>query len=122
MRPKGAFSCTSNINIVIVYLNKFILMLMLTDRVQTELELLERHIIILACVIQKGPIGIIKLSEEVNIPSHKVRYSLRVLEQERLIIPSTQGAIATDDAKHLIKHIDSTIDSLREKIDNIDKT
>jgi len=98
------------------------LVLMLTDRVQTELELLERHIIILTCVIQKGPIGIIKLSEEVNIPSHKVRYSLRVLEQERLINPSTNGAIATDDAKDLIRHIDSTIDNLREKIDNIDKT
>ena len=92
---------------------------MLTDRVETELELLERHIIILNKVLRKGPIGIIKLSEETGIPNHRVRYSLRVLEQERLIIPSTLGAITTDEANTFLKRFDAIISGLREKIDYI---
>ena len=93
---------------------------MLTDRIQTELELLERHIIILKCVIRIGPIGIMKLSEETGIPGHRVRYSLRVLEHERLITPSTQGAVATEDAKDFMRGFDLIINSLRKKIDNIE--
>lgn len=92
---------------------------MITDRVETEIELLERHIIILSNVIKKGPIGIMKLSEETGIPNHKVRYSLRVLEQERMIIPSTVGAIATDEAREFMKNYKSNITSLRKKIDRI---
>ena len=72
---------------------------MLTGRVQHELELLKRHIIILKKVMDSGPIGIIKLSTETGIPDHLVRYSLRVLEQQGLIEPSTQGAVATMSAK-----------------------
>jgi predicted transcriptional regulator len=68
---------------------------MLTGRVQHELELLKRHIIILKKVMESGPIGIMKLSLETGIPDHLVRYSLRVLEQQGLIAPSTQGAIAS---------------------------
>ncbi len=72
---------------------------MLTGRVQHELELLKRHIIVLKKVMESGPIGIMKLSLETGIPDHLVRYSLRVLEQQGLIEPSTQGAVATRSAK-----------------------
>jgi predicted transcriptional regulator len=72
---------------------------MLTGRVQHELELLKRHVIVLNKVIESGPIGIMKLSLETGIPDHLVRYSLRVLEQQGLIAPSTQGAVATMSAK-----------------------
>lgn len=92
---------------------------MLTDRVETELELLERHIIILDDVIKKGPIGIMKLSEETGIPNHRVRYSLRVLEQERLIAPSTLGAVATDEAVELMNGFESVVKRLRDKIDRL---
>ena len=50
-------------------------------------------------VMESGPIGIMKLSLETGIPDHLVRYSLRVLEQQGLIEPSTQGAVATRSAK-----------------------
>ncbi|MCL7412525.1 MAG: hypothetical protein M8353_02780 [ANME-2 cluster archaeon] len=92
---------------------------MLTDRVEAELELLERHIIILNAVIRKGPIGIMKLSEETGIPNHRVRYSLRVLEQERLIAPSTQGAVAPEEARKFMGDFDTCIVHLRKKIDDI---
>jgi len=72
---------------------------MLTGRVQHELELLKRHVIVLRKVMESGPIGIMKLSLETGIPDHLVRYSLRVLEQQGLIEPSMQGAVATESAK-----------------------
>lgn len=72
---------------------------MLTGRVQHELELLKRHVIVLRKVIEVGPIGIMKLSLETGIPDHLVRYSLRVLEKQGLITPSTQGAVAARSAK-----------------------
>ena len=46
-------------------------------------------------VIENEPIGIVKMSNETGYPHHKVRYSLRVLEEENLIEPSSQGAITT---------------------------
>ncbi len=52
---------------------------MLTGRVQHELELLKRHVIVLKKVMESGPIGIMKLSLETGIPDHLVRYSLHVL-------------------------------------------
>ena len=68
----------------------------LTDRIQSELELLERHVMILKIILKEQPIGIIRLSEQSRFPQHKVRYSLRILEQEGLIHPSPDGAIATE--------------------------
>ena len=92
---------------------------MLTDGVESELELLERHIVILKVVIEKGPIGIMKMSEETGIPNHRVRYSLRVLEHENLIIPSTSGAVATDNAREFIRGFGSVITRLTEKMKDI---
>ncbi len=92
---------------------------MLTDGVESELELLERHIIILKVVIRNGPIGIMRMSEETGIPNHRVRYSLRVLEHENLIIPSTSGAIATDEAREYIMGFESVITRLTEKMNDI---
>jgi len=92
---------------------------MLSDGVESELELLERHIIILKVVIKNGPIGIMKMSEETGIPNHRVRYSLRVLEHESLIIPSTSGAVSTDEAREYIMGFESVITRLTEKMNDI---
>ena len=48
----------------------------LTEKVSGELEMLQRHLVILKQVVENEPIGILKLAEETKIPSHKVRYSL----------------------------------------------
>ncbi len=92
---------------------------MLTGRVQHELELLKRHVIVLNKVIESGPIGIMKLSLETGIPDHLVRYSLRVIEQQGLIAPSTQGAVATRSANEAyIKFRDelARIEAMTEEI------
>ncbi|MDD5473220.1 MAG: hypothetical protein PHU34_03620 [Candidatus Methanoperedens sp.] len=87
---------------------------MLTRRVQHELELLKRHIIILKKVMESGPIGIMKLSLETGIPDHLVRYSLRVLEQQGLIAPSTQGAVATKSAQDAYSQLKSELEKIGE--------
>ncbi len=92
---------------------------MLTARVHQELELLKRHIIILKKVIESGPIGIMKLSLETGIPDHRVRYSLRVLEQKGLIVPSSQGAVAARSAKEAFSEFKAELEKIQEAAQEI---
>ncbi len=94
---------------------------MLTRRVLHELELLKRHVIILKKVMESGPIGIVKLSSETGIPTHLVRYSLRVLEQEGLITPSTQGAVATKSAGKAYSKLMSELEKIGDIKEQIKK-
>lgn len=94
---------------------------MLTGRVQHELELLKRHVIVLKKVIDSGPIGILKLSLETGIPDHLVRYSLRVLEQQGLIAPSTQGAVATKSAEVAYSEFMAELGKIREMTADIER-
>jgi len=87
---------------------------MLTEKVKRELEMLKRHLVILKCVVENEPIGILKLAEETDIPGHKVRYSLRVLEQEGLIAASPPGAITTDKTTAFLKELKSSINQLQK--------
>ena len=68
----------------------------LTGVIETELEILKRHIHMLKVLQDNQPMGIIKLSELTKDPQHMVRYSLRILEQDGLIEPSAHGAVTTD--------------------------
>ncbi len=74
--------------------------------------MLRRHLIILKQVVENEPIGILKLAEETKIPSHKVRYSLRILEHEGLIAASAPGAITTERTKPFLDELDSLIEKL----------
>ncbi|VVB84878.1 Uncharacterised protein [uncultured archaeon] len=94
---------------------------MLTGRVQHELELLKRHIIVLKKVMESGPIGIMKLSDETGIPDHLVRYSLRVLEQQGLIAPSTQGAVATRSANEAFVELKTELTRIGVVIEEINR-
>jgi len=87
----------------------------LTSVIETELDILKRHINVLQTLEKNQPMGIIKLSELTNYPQHMVRYSLRILEQDRLIEPSPQGAVTTDK-------VGKTMNTLNETLDNIIKT
>ncbi len=75
---------------------------MLISKIELELEMLERHLLILKYVIKEEPIGIMKLAEITKLPKHKVRYSLRVLEHEGLIGPSMHGAVTTDKTRPFV--------------------
>ncbi|MGC9308573.1 MAG: hypothetical protein ACP5FL_07335 [Thermoplasmatota archaeon] len=88
----------------------------LSERLQTELGLLERHIQMLQVIRDEGPVGIIKLSEHTGFPQHKVRYSLRVLEGEGLIRPSPRGATITDRAPEFIIEFKEMLEAMEEKV------
>jgi predicted transcriptional regulator len=92
---------------------------MLTGRIQHELELLKRHVIILKKVMESGPIGIMRLSLETGIPDHLVRYSLRVLEQQGLITPSPQGAVVTKSAEEAYSGFNAELEKIRKATEEI---
>lgn len=94
---------------------------MLTEKVSGELEMLGRHLIILKCVVENEPIGILKLAEETKIPSHKVRYSLRVLEHEGLIAASAPGAVTTQRTKPFLNELESMIEKLMDRVASLKK-
>ncbi len=81
--------------------------------------MLERHLQVLKMVIENEPIGIVKMSNETGYPHHKVRYSLRVLEEENLIEPSSQGAIKTERTDEFVEDLDEKLDDIVGKLDEM---
>jgi predicted transcriptional regulator len=94
----------------------------LTSVIETELDILKRHIKILQTLKEKQPIGIIKLSELTDYPQHMVRYSLRILEQDNLIEPSPQGAVTTDDVEKTMELLKKTLKKIDDTTKNLIKT
>ncbi|MFB6254209.1 MAG: hypothetical protein ABEI06_06350 [Halobacteriaceae archaeon] len=89
------------------------------DRLEKEVDMLERHLEVLRMVIENEPIGIVKMSNETGYPHHKVRYSLRVLQEEDLIEPSSQGAITTDRTQEFVEELDEKLRDTVEKLENM---
>lgn len=97
----------------------------LTSKLEFEIELLQRHIQILKAVMENQPIGIIRLSVLTKIPQHRVRYSLRILEQEGLIVPTPDGAKTTEKLNNFREVLNSILSDLSETVkelqDSIEK-
>lgn len=91
----------------------------LTGKAINEIVLIKRHIEILNLVQKKRSIGIMKISEILKIPTHKVRYSLRILEKEGLIEASITGAKTTYKVPEELKNIDTNLDEMIERIKEI---
>ena len=89
------------------------------DRLEKEVDMLERHLQVLKMVIESEPIGIVKMSNETGYPHHKVRYSLRVLEEENLIEPSSQGAITTERTDEFVAELDGKIDDINATLNEM---
>ncbi len=71
----------------------------------------------LKAIMEKDePIGIIRLSDELNLPQHKVRYSLRILEQEGLIIPTPDGAKTTEKVEGFLDHLQDVLDEMNHTV------
>ena len=83
-------------------------------KIKDDIELMGRHLEVLSTVVVDQPIGIIKLSETLDLPQHRIRYSLRVLEGLGYIRASPTGAVATDKAQELFSNIDDDIDNIIE--------
>ena len=91
------------------------------EKLVDELELLERHILMLKITKENEPVGIIRLSEILGIPKHKVRYSLRLLEKEGLISPSTEGARVTEKYDGYMKEVASKLDDIVKMVERLKK-
>ncbi len=81
-------------------------------KMKDEIELLSRHVIVIRAVMEHQPIGIMKLSELLDLPFHRIRYSLRVLEQLGYIRATPAGAMATPQTEDLLCHLDDNLDDL----------
>jgi len=92
------------------------------DSVFEEIELIGRHIDMLKVTKEMQPIGIIRLSEVLGIPKHKVRYSLRILEKEGLIIATNEGAMVSDKYEKFMKDVPGQLEELMIHISKIDKS
>ncbi|HYM40445.1 MAG TPA: hypothetical protein VEY12_09980 [Thermoplasmata archaeon] len=94
----------------------------LTSKIEAEIRLLQRHVAMLKAIMENQPIGIIRLSELLNFPQHKVRYSLRILEQEGLIKPSPEGAVTTDKLEEFLDYLKGVLDSMSTTVVELRKT
>ena len=81
-------------------------------KMKDEIELVSRHLDVARAVADHQPIGIMKLSELLDLPSHRIRYSLHVLEQEGYIRASQEGAVATPQAMELFQNLNENIDDI----------
>ena len=89
------------------------------DRLENEIEMLERHLEVLNAVVIGEPIGISKLSEVTGHSKYKVRYSLRILEQEGLIKPSPYGAITSSRISEFVQNYEQLLDQFLRKLSEV---
>ena len=91
----------------------------LVDRIEEELELLARNVEILEKLSKSPPIGIIRLSEALQLPIHKTRYSLHLLEREGVIQPSADGAVVTDKAVEFWANLNQSLARMSAVIERL---
>jgi predicted transcriptional regulator len=89
------------------------------NRTVDEVNLMQRHIEMLKVTKEFQPVGIIRLSEILGIPKHKVRYSLRLLEQEGLIIATSDGARVSDKYEEFMNDLPGYLDNLVERVNRV---
>lgn len=89
------------------------------SRLEEEVEVLDRHLHVLKTVIANEPIGIAKMSTKLGYPRHKVRYSLRMLEEAEFIEPTDLGAVTTDQAELFVETLTEDIDASIDKLDSM---
>lgn len=91
----------------------------MVERLENQVEKEQRDVRILRAVIEGGPIGIVRLSQETDLPEHKVRYSLRMLEEDGLIEPTPDGAVAVEGIAADVEEINAGIDRLVARLEGL---
>jgi len=90
-------------------------------KLKHEVEMTLRHFRVLKAVKENQPIGIFRLSEILNMPKHRVRYSLRVLEHSGVIEPSQHGAIIPEGAEERIRKMKEDLKEIKKYLEEIEK-
>ena len=73
---------------------------------------LHRHFKIFKIVKENGPIGIIKIARLSGYRIHEVRYSLKMLQNLKIIKATTKGAAVTKDWCRLFKKMHDDLSAL----------
>ena len=89
------------------------------SKIEWEAELLGRHLSVMRVVAKSGPIGIMKLTEELSQPQHRIRYSLRVLDKMQYIKATPDGAVATPKSYDMLKNFDTELDGLIRQLSTL---
>lgn len=87
------------------------------QRLADQLEKESRDLRVLEAVIEHQPIGIVRLSDETGIPEHKVRYSLRMLENDGLVEATQQGAVPGEEIGSRVEELNTGLDDLIERLE-----
>ncbi len=93
---------------------------MVFRKLKAEAEIVLRHLEVMRTVMEKQPVGIFKLSDILNMPKHRVRYSLRVLEQSGIIVPTQYGAMIRDEGYDKIEEMKKEIEDIKNLIGQIE--
>jgi predicted transcriptional regulator len=93
----------------------------LAGKTSKDLDLLQRHINMLQIVAENEPIGIIKLAEMLELPHHKVRYSLRLLEKDGLIKASSAGARTTKKVAPFLEEMVGNLAAMGEAVKQVQR-
>jgi len=91
----------------------------MVERLTKQVEKEKRDMQVLQTVVDAGPIGIVRIAETTDIPEHKVRYSLRMLENDGLVEPTPNGAIPAEDLHEQAQSINEGIDHLIDRLDEL---
>lgn len=89
------------------------------DRLSEQVDKEGRDLQVLSTVIERGPIGIVRIAEATGIDEHKVRYSLRMLENDGLVEPTPDGAVPADDIESSVAGMNEGIDHLVERLETV---
>jgi len=89
------------------------------EKMKEEIELIGRHLDVARSVADHQPIGIMKLSELLNLPPHRIRYSLHILEQLGYIRASPEGAMVTPRTVGLFSHLNHDLDAMIQLLESM---
>lgn len=84
-----------------------------------EIELLQRHFLVLHYVREFEPIGIVKLSKKTGYSKYQVRNSLSSLEENDVIEPTQNGAVTTDKTGAFITAQAEQLTTLLDRVDSL---
>lgn len=94
----------------------------LAGKMAKNLDLLQRHVAMLQAVAENEPIGIIKLAENLKLPQHKVRYSLRLLEQDGLIQATSSGARTSKNVGRFLETMKGELGAMNGSIKDLQRS
>ena len=85
--------------------------MVLTTGLRKETGLLKRHVRIMRLLLHE-PMGILRLSHATNLPMHQVRYSLRIMQLNDMLAPSTKGAVLSKKGRKVLGSLGNDVDAV----------